>query len=188
MIRAGLLLAAGASRRFGAQDKLLAPLDGRPLVTHAARALRESDLDLLIGVVRSNDVAGLLNGFEIVKPLEVDPLQADSLRAGVGRARALGADSVTIILGDMPFVTTRMIDDVTRMSTDTHPAAAMDGKRPIPPVCFASTFFEKLAALEGDRGAASLLSDALLLEGSAGALQDIDTPDALARAQVSVQT
>src|SRR2546430_16180521 len=36
---AGLVLAAGAGTRFGASDsKLLAELDGRPLVEHAIRA------------------------------------------------------------------------------------------------------------------------------------------------------
>ena len=35
----GVLLAAGASRRFGAEDKLLAPWQGQPLVMAASRAL-----------------------------------------------------------------------------------------------------------------------------------------------------
>src|SRR5438132_10270294 len=35
---AGLILAAGESRRFGPQPKLLAELDGRPLLEHAIRA------------------------------------------------------------------------------------------------------------------------------------------------------
>lgn len=35
-----LLLAAGASRRFGTENKLLAPLAGKPLVRHAGDAAR----------------------------------------------------------------------------------------------------------------------------------------------------
>ncbi|MEO0372845.1 MAG: NTP transferase domain-containing protein, partial [Pseudomonadota bacterium] len=100
MIRAGVLLAAGASRRFGDADKLLAPLHGTAMVDHAARALRASDLDLWVAVTRSVEVAEALTGFDIVTPPEADPQQADSLRAGVLRARALGADRVTVVLGD----------------------------------------------------------------------------------------
>ncbi|MEE7450476.1 4-diphosphocytidyl-2C-methyl-D-erythritol kinase, partial [Methylobacterium radiotolerans] len=33
-----ILLAAGLGSRFGAAPKLLAPLDGKPLVRHAAEA------------------------------------------------------------------------------------------------------------------------------------------------------
>ena len=39
----GLILAAGAGTRFGGESKLLAPLDGRPLVEYAIRA--QCDVD-----------------------------------------------------------------------------------------------------------------------------------------------
>lgn len=181
MIRAGVLLAAGASRRFGAADKLLAPLNGIAMVGHAARALQASDLDLLVAVTRSAEVAQVLTGFDIVTPPEADPQHADSLRAGVLRARALGADRVTVVLGDMPFVMADGIDSVTQASTDRRPAAMTDGTRPMPPVCFPAAFFERVIGLEGDRGAASLLSDAVLVLASEDTLQDIDTPAALSQ-------
>ena len=66
MIRAGLLLAAGASRRFGPKDKLLSPLRGRPLIAHAAEAMRRAALDRRIAVIANPDLAPHLAGFEIV--------------------------------------------------------------------------------------------------------------------------
>ena len=182
MTRAGVLLAAGGSRRFGTGDKLLAPLGDKPLVAHAADALRASDLDTRIAVVRSKEVAALLTGFETVTPDEADPKQSDSLRAGVLKARDLGATQITVVLGDMPFVTAAMIDAVTHACTATRPAAAWDGTRPIPPVCFPDIFFDDLLALQGDRGAAALLSDAVFVSASGLALHDVDTREALTEA------
>ncbi|MEM1065762.1 MAG: NTP transferase domain-containing protein, partial [Pseudomonadota bacterium] len=91
MKTAGVLLAAGASRRFGAADKLLAPLNGRPLISYAARALVAAKPDVLIAISRNADVDTMLAGFDIMKPPENDPKQSDSLRAGIARAQALGA-------------------------------------------------------------------------------------------------
>ncbi|MFN3482816.1 MAG: NTP transferase domain-containing protein, partial [Rhabdaerophilum calidifontis] len=47
---AGILLAAGRSTRFGARNKLLAPLDGRPMLAHVAAAAREAGLGPLVVV------------------------------------------------------------------------------------------------------------------------------------------
>jgi molybdenum cofactor cytidylyltransferase len=49
----GLILAAGEARRFGAQ-KLLARLDGRPLVQHVIDAANASSLEDIVLVVGAN--------------------------------------------------------------------------------------------------------------------------------------
>lgn len=63
-----LLLAAGMSRRFGPEDKLLADLNGMPMVAHAARALDLVGPDRRIAVTGSDAVGNLLSaeGFDIV--------------------------------------------------------------------------------------------------------------------------
>ncbi len=178
MITAGVLLAAGASRRFGAADKLLEPLFGQPLVAHAARSLAAVQPDVLIAVTRRPEVASQLEGFDNVHVEAADPAQATSLRAGVARAAALGAGRVVITLGDMPFVTPVLIENVISRSTATMPAAASDGRRPMPPACFPAVSFDALLALTGDRGAGALLSDlpdSALVVAPDRALADIDT-------------
>ncbi|MGV3695286.1 MAG: NTP transferase domain-containing protein, partial [Paracoccus marcusii] len=80
----GLLLAAGASRRFGPSDKLLAPVAGMPLVAHAAQAMRATPLDDRIAVIANPALAPLLDGFRIV--LIAQGQQSDSLRAGLSAA------------------------------------------------------------------------------------------------------
>ena len=65
-----ILLAAGTSRRFGGEDKLLAPLAGGPLALHAARHIVGLAPRRRIAVCRDDDgpLARLLvaHGFEIV--------------------------------------------------------------------------------------------------------------------------
>ncbi|WP_158547454.1 NTP transferase domain-containing protein [Rhodovulum sp. 12E13] len=180
---AAILLAAGASRRFGAQNKLLAAFRGRPLVTHAAEALRASGLAPLIAVTTSPDVAALLPGFHLVSPDRPDPEQSDSLRAGVAEARRLGAPSALVALADMPGVTPDLLRTVAARATATEAAAASDGLRALPPACFPAALFDALLGATGDRGARPLLAGlppAQHVPAPPEALRDIDTPGDLA--------
>ena len=105
-----LLLASGLSSRFGAGDKLMANLNGRPILARAAGALANRPVAKRVAVVGKDQTArkACLEalGFEIV----LNPAPED----GQGRTLAIGsqyvrdateADSVLILLGDMPFVT-----------------------------------------------------------------------------------
>ncbi len=180
---AAVLLAAGASRRFGPEDKLLALWHGRPLVTHAAEALRASGLSPLIAVTASPDIAGLLAGFAVVAPDRPDPEQSDSLRAGIAEARRRGAQAALVALGDMPGVTPDLLRAVAARATAA-PAAATDGTRAMPPACFPAALFGALLAATGDRGARPLLAalpDAQRVPAPPEALRDIDTQADLAR-------
>jgi molybdenum cofactor cytidylyltransferase len=182
MRNAGLLLAAGQSRRFGAADKLLWPVGGRPLVTHAARAMRDAQFDDLVAVVSDDAVAAQLPGFVIVKVEDAAPSQALSLRTGIRRVRALGAVTCTVVLGDMPFVSATMLHDVATRCTDTSPSATTDGRRTMPPACFPKQVYDVLLAMTGDRGAADLihdLDDTFLAQVASEVLHDIDTPQDL---------
>jgi len=183
VITAGILLASGASRRFGAADKLLAPLEGRPLVAHAAAALAQAVAGPLIVVAARPEVAAAVPGFAPVRPARPDPAQSDSLAAGIARARALGAGRAVVTLGDMPRVTPELIRAVRDRCTAAQAAAATDGTRPMPPACFPAALFDTLQALSGDRGAAPVLRalpEGQLVAAPAGALVDIDTAADLA--------
>ena len=182
MKTAGILLAAGASRRFGPDDKLLAILRGKPLVTHAAAVLRGFAPDFLIGVVRAPEVANVLDGFDIVYPDEADPGQADSLRAGVLAAQSMQADRILVVLGDMPLIIEELLKEVAIRCRLDRPSAATDGKRASPPACFPRGLFPDLLKISGDRGAAGLLSalpeDALIFAPEK-VLFDVDNEERL---------
>jgi molybdenum cofactor cytidylyltransferase len=181
----GLLLAAGASRRFGAADKLLAPLHGKPLVTHAASALRDAGCDRLVAVAGGEAVAALLPGFLVVPPDPAAPGQAGSLRAGVAVARAQGADHLLLLLGDMPFVTPGLLESVLAAGLETGSACATNGTVRMPPAVFSTAQFPALAAVTGDKGARALLNEIpkqACIPALPESLADIDTPRDLAHA------
>lgn len=62
-----ILLAAGLSRRFGTENKLLAKMDGTPMVRRTASALCASKADRVIAVLgyQADRVVGVLDGLPI---------------------------------------------------------------------------------------------------------------------------
>ena len=179
MNRVGVLLAAGRSLRFGAEDKLLATLQGRPLIAYAADAVRNADLERRIAVISNAELRPLLAGFDIVEIAAA--LQSDSLRASV--IAAGNPDRLLVTLGDMPLVTSQHLDSVVARCPDDMASASVENGQPMPPACFSSTWLRRLSALMGDRGAGSLLRDLPqeLLIPAPGLLTDIDTPSDLLR-------
>ena len=157
---AGVLLAAGASTRFGG-DKLLFPLtDGTPLGVKAARNLL-GGVDIGVAVVRPSDhaLACLLEaeGWQVVRCAHAADGMGTSLACGV--AAAPDAAGWLIALADMPFIRAETIRAVTALLHAGAPLAAphYQGRRGHP-VGFARKFFSHLTSLEGDRGASSLLN------------------------------
>lgn len=179
MIRAGLLLAAGASRRFGADDKLLASLRDKPLIAYAAQAMRDTALDQRLAVIANPALVPHLDGFKILRI--VPGMQSDSLRDGLAALRR--PDRLLITLADMPFIDSRHLDRILDATTDDCPAASSDDGRPMPPACFPSSWLDRLCGLTGDRGAGQLIRDLPTdaLVSAPGRLVDIDTPDDLAK-------
>lgn len=178
MISAGLLLAAGQSRRFGPADKLLAPFDGAPLIAHAACALRDSGLHPLIAVISNPEVAKLLSGFDIIFLSNEPSAQSRSLAAGIAEVRRKKADRVTIALGDMPRVTPDLLRRIAEICPPGGASATTDGEHRMPPAAFDRAMFDALKTMKGDRGAEQLLRaipDAYLLLAEEEQLLDLDT-------------
>ncbi|AUH32302.1 nucleotidyltransferase family protein [Paracoccus tegillarcae] len=175
-----LLLAAGASRRFGDDNKLLVPFRGKPLVGHAAQALRDLPRIRLIAVITDPQTAPYLDGFEVIRIAQGQ--QSDSLRAGLAAAGAPAR--ILIVLGDMPNVTPGLLADVMAACTDEMPSASRDlTGPPMPPACFPQSWVPRIAALGGDQGAGRLIRDlpAGALIDAPGLLGDVDTLDQLSR-------
>lgn len=186
MTVAALLLAAGASRRFGADDKLLARLGGAALVAHAARSLHLPQVDIRIAVAASDAVAEILrdHDFRVVMVAPGQSLSA-SLSAGmlaVGRGPVRRA---IVALGDMPFLRPGDLAALLALAGDG-PASAWHMDAPTPPAVFPASWFPRLAGLSGDRGAGALLrglAPGRRLHLPSERLRDIDTCADLAEAR-----
>lgn len=187
---AAVVLAAGMSSRMGS-NKLLAELNGKPLIRYAAEAALGSAARPVI-VVTGNEAdktRAALSGLDVsfVANPEFAKGLSTSLKAGVAAVPS-DNDGAIVILGDMPGVSPVLID---KLITSFDPSedraicvATRNGKHGNP-VLWARRFFPEIAAIEGDVGAKALAGtyDELVCEVEAGdnaPLIDIDTPEALA--------
>lgn len=177
---AGLILAAGSGSRFGDEPKLLAELDGRPLLEHAIRAqsavARLSRIVVVLGAGAERILAAV--DFGRAEPVTCDEWsegQAASLRCG---ARALaGADKVIVTLGDEPLISSEAI--ALLVDADPGARATYDGL-PGHPVALGPEHLHALLSRTGDRGARDLLRGGELIEcGHLCCGRDVDTIDDL---------
>ena len=108
---AAIVLAAGAGSRFGG-GKLLAPLEGRPILQHVLERLEAADLDEVIVVVGADAdaVEGAIDASAarlVVNPAPDEGLSS-SLKVGIG-ALSDDTDAALIALGDQPLLPPRAV-------------------------------------------------------------------------------
>ncbi len=179
-----LVLAAGASRRFGSQ-KLLAPVRGIPLVRASVERVLAAGPERTVVVV-GHDAAAVraaLAGLPVtivVNPAPEEGLSA-SLRAALAAVPA-NADAVLVALGDQPIGRDEVIPAlVARFGGDAAAIVApryrgMQGL----PVLFSRRVFPELEALTGDRGARRVVerdpSRVVYVDFDFPMPPDVDTP------------
>ncbi len=183
-----LLLAAGQSSRMGGRDKLMEPVGGKPLLRHMLDLLARSAVDETVVVLPPEPGGRLVavsgTGARTVTNPRAAEGMGTSIGAGVASLRP-DIDAVLIVLADMPELCAA---DFDRLIAAFDPAegraivrAVAEGGQPGHPVLFGRRFFEPLRALEGDRGARTLVQDYpefvvdVTLSGTAAAT-DLDTP------------
>jgi len=133
----GILLAGGASRRFG-RPKIVEPVDGSPLFHRPLRALLDSCDDIVIVLAPDAPEPPLPNGVERVSFVR-DPVAYEGPLAGtrVGLERVHGEYAV-LVAADMPGVRSGLLALMAERATGTgRNAIALrdgDGTRPLPAV------------------------------------------------------
>lgn len=181
---AALMLAAGYSRRFGADKRRLQLGDGRSLLS-ASLALPCSMLEEVWLVLRPDEAPAALDlptGVRIVQNPATAQGMGHSLAAGAERLLAeSGAEAVAIFLADMPLIRRDSLETLLRhASADNIVLPSYQGKRGHP-VLFGRAFWPQLATLSGDTGAKPVLLQhpeavRIVELNDPGVLQDIDTP------------
>ncbi|MGE0612644.1 MAG: NTP transferase domain-containing protein [Hyphomicrobiales bacterium] len=188
---AAVLLAAGRSRRFGEDNKLLADVGGEPMIRKVAREIAGSRAAPLL-VVTGHDadrIEGALAGIPAMFVPCPDHRLGLSASLGCGIAAVPpDIDGALVCLGDMPGVTARIVDRVIGMFSArggqhiVHPRRPGGG--PGHPVAWPRDLFPELMALGGDQGGRDLIARhaprvTMVDGGSREALADIDTAEAL---------
>ena len=184
---AGLVLAAGASRRMGRPKQLL-PVGGRPLLELVLAHASGSRLDEVVVVLGAHAdeiqaAVDLGRARAVVNPDHASGM-ASSLRLGL---RALGpeVERAVVILGDQPAISASLLDRLLDLQAGSGlPAAAMsfDGLLH-PPVVLRRELWGDLESLEGDVGCRAVirarpeLVAALPAAGGGRHPLDVDTPD-----------
>lgn len=158
---AAVVLAAGSSSRYGS-PKQLASYRGAPLITHAVRRAARSTVEQVVVVLGAHH-----QEVEQVLPLPprlrvvVNLKHAQGLSTSLGRGLAALSQEVAgavILLGDVPEVE---VEDIDRVAASLRRGAVVARIRyrngPGHPVGFSRPIWPRLASIDGDVGARSLL-------------------------------
>ncbi|WP_084177426.1 nucleotidyltransferase family protein [Natrinema saccharevitans] len=187
----GVILAAGKGTRFEGGNKLLADVEGTPIVRRAAETLCQSRVDDIVAVVghEADRVAAALDDLDLSVRYNENYAagQSASVRIGADAARDAGWDAVIFMLGDMPFVRPPTVDTLyTAYATD-------DGSIVVPtyegrrgnPVLFGRQHYDTLLTVSGDRGGRDLIENhenAVVVDvDDPGVSRDIDSQTDLER-------
>ena len=186
---AAILLAAGRSTRFGAEDKLMADFGGKPLAVHALETLASIPFAQHIAVVRPRSQAPILHrklerrDFTLIVNEASEDGLAGSIALGVAHAAVHRCQGVLICLADMPNIPQSHLVRLCLAADDIRSVvASTDGFTSSPPALFGRRHFDELLALRGDQGARALMSHGKLIETNSTLLRDIDTVEDLRRA------
>ena len=186
---AALVLAAGQSSRMGGTNKLLAGVDGVPMLlraVNAALASKASSVTVVLGH-EAERAEALLAGRRVnfVRNPDFAEGMSTSLRAGIAALPA-EAEAAVVLLADMPRVSAVHVDRLIDAFEAQRPAIVVpqrNGRRGNP-ILWPRAFFAAMQNVAGDQGARGVL------EANAGRIRfvdidddaihaDVDTPDDL---------
>jgi molybdenum cofactor cytidylyltransferase len=165
MVQVGaILLAAGASHRFGAK-KLLADIGGLPLIRRVTHEIAHSAVADVVVVTGCDEplIGRALEGLSLKLAYNSNWPRGLGSSISVGIA-ALGAelDGAFIVPGDMPFLRSPLLEklirafDMAQKPSVVFPATLAGAQRN--PVLWPRQFFPLLTSLSGPGGAKRLLT------------------------------
>lgn len=184
-----IVLAAGAGSRFGG-GKLLAPLDGRPILGHVLEAIRAAGVSDTV-VVLGHDAEAIESAIPWVAERRVvnphpDSGLSSSLRVGFAALETGDLLGAFVVLGDQPLVDPAVFDALRRAEVRAGVAFVVPryvGGGGPNPVLVLREGWPHVAHADGDRGLGPILAahPELVAEVELGGSNpDVDTPADLA--------
>ena len=185
-----LILAAGSSTRMGAKNKLLANVIGKPMITHVVDAIRQSMVNSVV-VVTGYEREKIEN---VLSQHNISFVHNENFKAGLSESLKVGlkeipddVDGVLICLGDMPLLTSTIIDKLIRAFDPIEGRSIcvpINGRKRGNPVLWDKSYLAEMTEIVGDVGAKKLLekySDHVFEVSfeEDNVLIDVDTPDLL---------
>lgn len=184
----GVVLAAGRGSRFAEADpaappKMLAHVDGVPMVRRTVQLLLDGGVDHCVVVVSTSSADGVghaLSGLPVTLVVNPDPSRGMFSSIQCGAASTATSDICVFLPGDMPYVQPATISLViaTARDNDSTATPSLDGHRGHPVVCSSALRGHILAAAADAR-----LDHLMQLEDvveipvdDAGVRRDIDRP------------
>ena len=190
---AGIVLAAGASRRMG-RNKMLLELEGEALVRRAARRALAAGLSpvvVVLGHEADRARAALADlGVEIALNPDFAGPSSGSLHAALD---LLGEDvgAAVVLLGDMVHVSEAALAELMHRarSSDAPLVVSRYGDVTAPPLLFRRLLFGELQAWTGEGCGKAVVQahqhEALYVDRGPEMLEDVDTPEDFQKAQNS---
>jgi molybdenum cofactor cytidylyltransferase len=178
---AALILGAGLSTRFGGR-KLLAAIDGQPMLQHVLDLCADAELAPVVAVL-GDDAAEIEAACTWRHELRVHNPEpqaglASSVRLGITTlTRLADAERAAVMMGDQPYLTVEQLDVVLRVPGQI--VVPRFESRPGNPVVLDRSVWPLAAALQGDQGFSQLFStypNLVTFIDVPGTNRDIDTP------------
>lgn len=189
LVVAGVLLAAGASRRLG-HPKQLVPIDGESLIRRTARVALDAGCAPLVAVLgfEAERMAAELAGLPVTTVVNASwpSGMGASVACGVAAARRARPemDGLLLLVCDQPRLSANHLRHLLRhhASGFNSVTASEYGGRAGVPAVFGRGLFPDLEKMDGDRGARDLIlrHSAQTVPWPEGAY-DIDLPEDLPR-------
>ena len=186
-----ILLAAGSARRFGS-NKLLRPLNGKPLYAHglaallaAAKMRPAADVTVVSRTPEILAAARAAGARAVESPLSEQGLSF-TIKAALDALEPLAeGDYLLFAVADQPYLTAASVAALLeKAAPPTRGATLCFGEKVGSPTLFSASLAKDLRALEGDSGGRAVLcalgDKCLRVQAkSARELEDIDLPEQL---------
>ncbi len=155
---AGIVLAAGGSTRMGQKNKLILHVNGMSIISSTVGVAVESSLDP-VRVVLGNDSNTVKR--ELIN-YPVSFIHNNNWMEGMATSIVSGmenldSDGIMFILGDMPFISSKIINQLVQQFDSNKIIVPFNNGKRGNPVIFPSHLFSELKKISGDRGAKPLI-------------------------------